>query len=147
MRQPRDHRVDDQRQQHEAEAEEEIAKRYHDVLPAFPSAIISLEFDFPFQPGVTAFIFLLLQPEKQISLGRCIGDAVVDDGAEIVAPGRRGEIGVGLQRPAGHGILAAAHRAARIGLADGAADGKNAAGAGAAAAGDLIPVDRVALGV
>ena len=36
MHQPRDHRIDNQRQQHEAEAEEEIAERLGDVLPAEP---------------------------------------------------------------------------------------------------------------
>ena len=44
-----------------------------------------------------------------------------------------------------HGILPATQRAAGIRLADGAADGIHAAGAGAAAAGDLGPVHRVAL--
>ena len=38
------------------------------------------------------------------------------------------------------------HRPARIVLADGAADGINAAGAGAAAPGDFVPVSRVGLG-
>src|ERR1039458_3829131 len=147
---------------------------------AYLSKTFSLEFDSRFQSGATAFIFLLLQPEKQISLGRRIRDAVVDDGAEIVAPSRRGEIGVGLQCPAGHGwrprhdglianvgdgeqrgagglhgverpeaaghgIIPAAHCPAGVRLADGAADGKNAAGAGAAATGDFIPVNRVLL--
>jgi hypothetical protein len=44
---------------------------------------------------------LLFQSEEEISLGRSIGHAGVDDLAEVVAPRRRGEIGVGLQCPAG----------------------------------------------
>ena len=48
-------------------------------------------------------MFLLFQPEKHIPLGRCIRHAIVDDAAEVIAPRRGGEIGVGLQRPAGDG--------------------------------------------
>ena len=43
-------------------------------------------------------------------------------------------------------ITAAGHGDTRIRLADGAADGINAAGAGAAATGDFIPVNGVLLG-
>ena len=50
------------------------------------------------------------------------------------------------ERPitAGDGITTAGQRPARIRLADGAAHGISPAGAGAAAAGNLIPVNRVA---
>jgi len=48
---------------------------------------------------------------------------------------------------AGRGIIAAGHRAARIRLADGADDLTGRTGAGAAATGDFIPVNRVLLRV
>jgi len=48
---------------------------------------------------------------------------------------------------AAHGILAGTHGHAGVWLADGAAHGILPVGAGAAAAGDLMPVHGVALGV
>ena len=53
----------------------------------------------------------------------------------------------GVERPeaAGNGIIAARQRTAGVRLADGAAHGKNAAGAGVAATGDFIPVNGVTL--
>ena len=52
------------------------------------------------------------------------------------------------ERPetAGHRVIAAAHRAAGIGLADGAAHLIRSARAGTAAGGDFIPVHGVSLG-
>ena len=47
--------------------------------------------------------------------------------------------------PAGHGIISTAHRAAGVRLADGAAYGIASVRARAAAAGDLIPVNGIAL--
>src|ERR1017187_7971370 len=45
---------------------------------------------------------LLFQAKEQVALGRCIGDAVVDDGTEIAAPVGGSQIAVGLQRPTGY---------------------------------------------
>ena len=63
--------------------------------------------------------------------------------------GRAGGLHDGNRTPktAGQRISAAGHRAAGVRLADGAGDLIGRAGAGAAAAGDFIPVNRVLLGV
>ena len=61
---------------------------------------------------------------------------------KVGAPGR---LHNGNQAPeaARERINAASHRYAGVMLADGAADGINAPGAGAAAAGDLVPINRI----
>src|ERR1019366_7973116 len=62
---------------------------------------------FPERLGCRSSIFghSVFKPEEHITLWRRIGDAVVDDRAEIIAPRRRGEIGVGLQCPSGDCLI------------------------------------------
>lgn len=43
-------------------------------------------------------LFLLPEPEEQSARGWRVGGAIIDDGAEVIAPRAGGESGVGLQR-------------------------------------------------
>jgi len=89
-------------------------------------------------------IAVLLQgARRRVRPGDSDGVARMGDGQ----PGHSGRLHHGDEAPetAGHGVAAAGHCAARIVLADGAADGILPVAARAAAAGYFIPVNRVGL--